>query len=70
MIHDENAIGHVMARVDDRRVIAADDDERGRVVACMERAVRRSGWIACACVPMANRLHLVVKTPRANLARA
>ena len=36
---------------------------------CLERAVRRSGWVLYAFVLMTNHLHLVLKTPRPNLAR-
>ena len=42
-IQYENAIYHVMARGNGRQDIVADDEDRRRVLACLERAVRRSG---------------------------
>ena len=38
-----DAIYHVMARGNGRQDIVADDADRERLVACLERAVRRSG---------------------------
>src|SRR5208337_2685947 len=35
-----------------------DDADRGRLVACLERAVRRSGWSLYAFVFLTNHLHL------------
>src|SRR3954453_16477771 len=63
------AIYHVMARGNGRQDIVENDDDRGRLMTCLERAVRRSGWVLYAFVLMTNHLHLVVKTPRPNLAR-
>ena len=64
-----DAIYHVMARGNGRQDIVADDADRGRLVACLERAVRRSGWVLYAFVVLTNHLHLVLKTPRPNLAK-
>ena len=64
-----NAIYHVMARGNGRQDIVADDGDRARLVACLQRVVRRSGWVLYAYVILTNHLHLVLKTPRANLAR-
>jgi putative transposase len=64
-----DAIYHVMARGNGRQDIVADDADRGRLVACLERAVRRSGWVLYAFVVLTNHLHLVLRTPRPNLAK-
>jgi len=43
-IQYSDAIYHVMARGNGRQDIVEDDADRVRLVACLERAVRRSGW--------------------------
>ena len=58
-----------MARGNGRQDIVEDDADRVRLVACLERAVRRSGWSLYAFVRLTNHLHLVLKTPRPNLAK-
>ena len=68
-IQYSDAIYHVMARGNGRQDIVQDDADRGRLVACLERAVRRSGWSLYAFVLLTNHLHLVLKTPRPNLAK-
>ena len=68
-IQYSDAIYHVMARGNGRQDIVQDDADRGRLVACLERAVRRSGWSLYAFVFLTNQLHLVLKTPRPNLAK-
>src|SRR5208283_4083236 len=68
-IQYSDAIYHVMARGNGRQDIVQDDADRGRLVACLERAVRRSGWSLYAFVFLTNHLHLVLKTPRPNLAK-
>ena len=62
------AIYHVMARGNARQDIVDDDADRRRLLAALEQSVRRSGWVLYAFVFMTNHLHLVLKTPRANLA--
>jgi putative transposase len=68
-IEYEGAIYHVMARGNARQDIVHDDDDRRRIVADLERAVARAGWEMVGFVVMTNHLHLLVKTPRPNLAR-
>src|SRR3954449_10561211 len=63
-----DAIYHVMARGNAGQDIVGGDDERRRLLAALEQSVRRSGWVLYAFVFMTNHLHLVLKTPRANLA--
>ena len=69
-IQYSDAIYHVMARGNGRQDIVQDDADRGRLVACLERAVRRSGWSLYAFVFLTNHLHMVLKTPRPNLETA
>src|SRR5271165_2805181 len=68
-IQYSDAIYHIMARGNGRQDIVQDDADRGRLVACLERAVRRSGWSLYAFVFLTNHLHLVLQTPRPNLAK-
>src|SRR5208337_2113130 len=68
-IQYSDAIYHVMARGNGRQDIVQDNADRGRLVACLERAVRRSGWSLYAFLFLTNHLHLVLKTPRPNLAK-
>ena len=68
-IQYSDAIYHVMARGNGRQDIVQDDADRGRLVACLERVVRRSGWSLYAFVFLTNHLHLVLQTPRPNLAK-
>jgi putative transposase len=64
-----DAIYHVMARGNARQDIVCDDVDRQRLIGGLEKAVQRSGWVLYAFVVMTNHLHLVLKTPRANLSR-
>ena len=66
-IEFEGAIYHVMARGNARQDIVHDDDDRRRLLDDLERTVVRSGWELPAFVVLSNHLHLLVKTPRANL---
>ena len=68
-IQYSDAIYHVMVRGNGRQDIVQDDADRGRLVACLERAVRRSGWSLYAFVFLTNHLHLVLQTPRPHLAK-
>ena len=60
-IQYSDAIYHVMARGNGRQDIVQDDADRGRLMACLERAVRRSKWSLYAFVFLTNHLHLVLK---------
>ena len=68
-IEFEGAIYHVMARGNTRQDIVHDDDDCRRVLATLERAVGRFGWEVLAFVVLSNHRHLVLKTPRPNLAK-
>jgi REP element-mobilizing transposase RayT len=58
-----------MARGNARQDIVADDADRKRLVEGLGKSVQRSGWVLYAFVVMTNHLHLVLKTPRANLSK-
>jgi putative transposase len=66
-IEFEGAIYHVMARGNARQKIVRDDADRQRLIDGLEQAVIRCGWELPSYVVMGNHLHLLVKTPRANL---
>src|SRR5215469_5095441 len=68
-IEYEGAIYHVMTRGNARQDIVYDDDDRRRLMHDLERVVVRSGWELLCFVVMSNHLHLLLKTPRPNLAR-
>jgi len=57
-----------MARGNARQSIVHDDDDRERLLNRLEHTIRRCGWELLCFVVMSNHLHLLVKTPRANLA--
>jgi REP element-mobilizing transposase RayT len=65
----EGAIYYVTARGNARQKIVHDDDDRQRLLDDLERTVVRAGWELVAFVVLSNHLHLLVKTPRSNLAR-
>jgi REP element-mobilizing transposase RayT len=68
-IEFEGAIYHVMARGNARQDIVGDDHDRQRLLEDLQRTVTRAGWELTAFVFMTNHLHLLIKTPRPNLAR-
>src|SRR5208283_1394457 len=59
----------VMARGNARQRIVGDDHDRERLLDDLRRTVLRYGWELLAFVFMENHLHLLLKTPRPNLAR-
>src|SRR6516225_6462079 len=67
-IEFEGAIYHVMARGNARQKIVHDDADRKRLVDGLEHTVVRSGWELLCYVIMGNHLHLLLQTPRPNLA--
>jgi len=58
-----------MARGNARQRIVRDDHDRERLLDDLRRTVLRCGWELLAFVFMENHLHLLLKTPRPNLAR-
>jgi REP element-mobilizing transposase RayT len=67
-IEFEGAIYHGMARGNARQKIVRDDADRRRLTAGLEHTVVRWGWELVCYVIMDNHLHLMLQTPRANLA--
>jgi len=62
------AIHHVMNRSDRREPIFLDLADREMFLATLAGACRKTGWQVHAYCLMGNHFHLVVETPRANLA--
>ena len=62
------ALHHVTARGNARQSIFRDDDDRRLLVGTLEAVVSRYGWLCHAYCLMDNHFHVVVETPRANLA--
>jgi REP-associated tyrosine transposase len=68
-IEFDGAIYHVMSRGNARQDIVHDDDDRQRLLDDLERVVAKTGWEVLTFVLMTNHLHLLLKTPRPNLAK-
>ena len=68
-IEFEGAIYHVMAPGNGRQSIVHDGEDRQRLIDDLARTVARSGWQLLSFVVLGNHLHLLLKTPRPNLAR-
>ncbi len=64
----EGAIYHLMSRGDRREEIFRDDLDRKRFQKTLGATCQRTGWEVHAYCLMSNHFHLVVETPRANLA--
>jgi putative transposase len=67
-IEFEGAIYHVMARGNARQKIFRDDADRRRLTEGLEHTVIRCGWELLCYVIMGNHMHLLLQTPRPNLA--
>jgi REP element-mobilizing transposase RayT len=67
-IEFEGAIYHVMARGNAQQRIVRDDADRRRLVDGLAHTVCRCGWELLSYAVMSNHLHLLLKTPRPNLA--
>lgn len=64
-----DALYHVTARGNERKRIVRDDEDRLLWLGVLDRTVRRFDWKCHAFCLMRNHFHLLVQTPRANLAR-
>ncbi len=62
------AIYHVMSRGDHREAIFRDAEDRKRFLATLGEACRKTGWQVHALCLLSNHFHLVLETPRGNLA--
>src|SRR3954470_10220103 len=63
----EDGTYHVFARGDNRELIYRDDVDRRVYLRMLEKAVTAERWRCLAYCLMANHVHLLVETPRANL---
>ena len=63
-----DAIYHVMNRGDRQEPIFKDDQDRQRFLSTLGEVCGKTGWQVHAFCLMPNHFHLVVETPRANLA--
>ena len=63
------AIYHVMSRGKARQTVFRDDGDYQRLSKGLETVVGRLGWDLLCFVLMPNHFHLLVRTPRPNLAR-
>jgi REP element-mobilizing transposase RayT len=68
-IEVENGLYHVVARGNERKTIYRDDTDRERFLEIVGIVVARYGWRVLTYCLMSNHYHLLVQTPRANLAR-
>lgn len=68
-IEVENGIYHVVARGNERKAIFRDAADRERFLEILRLTVERYCWLALAYCLMGNHYHLLVETPKANLAK-
>lgn len=66
-VEEECAIHHVWARGNNREVVFRDDADRQLYLVILKGVVALYGWQILAFCLMGNHVHLVVKTPLANL---
>jgi hypothetical protein len=59
-------MSHTMLRRLGRQDVVANDLNRGRLEACLERDVKRTGCVLYASVALTDHLHLILKTPVAE----
>ena len=67
-IQSDEVLYHLTTRGVDRRPIFLDDDDRRFFLRLLARVVRVDGFVVHAYCLMTNHVHLLVETPRANLA--
>ncbi|MGH3109503.1 MAG: REP-associated tyrosine transposase [Gaiellaceae bacterium] len=65
----EDGIYHLTARGNERKAIYRDDGDRGRFLEILAGALERFDWRCLAYCLMTNHYHLLVRTPKPNLAR-
>ncbi len=58
---------HVTARGNGRRAVFFDDADRRHLLMLLDQVVRQRGWFVETYCLMSNHLHLVVRTPEADL---
>jgi REP-associated tyrosine transposase len=62
------AVYHVMSRGDHQEVIFRGDDDRQLFLRTLDEGCTRADWQVHSLCLMGNHFHLVLETPRANLA--
>ena len=67
-LQSDEVLYHLTTRGVDRRPIFLDDDDRRFFLRLLARVVRLDGFVVHAYCLMTNHVHLLVETPRANLA--
>jgi putative transposase len=67
-IQSDEVLYHLTTRGVDRRAIFLDDDDRRFFLRLLGRVVRLDGFVIHAYCLMTNHVHVLVETPRANLA--
>jgi REP element-mobilizing transposase RayT len=60
---------HIATRSSDKRAILRDDVDRERLLGLVERGCARSGWLCHDYCLLTTHYHLLVTTPKENLAR-
>jgi REP element-mobilizing transposase RayT len=68
-IEVENGIYHVVARGNECKAIYRDAADRERFLEILRLTAERYCWLALAYCLMSNHYHLLVETPKANLAK-
>lgn len=64
-----HAVYHVTSRGNARQPIAADEEDRRRVLATLAPVVDRYGGLCHACGLIDNQYHLLIETPQPNLSQ-
>lgn len=67
-LQSDEVLYHLTTRGVDRRAIFLDDEDRRFFLRLLARIVRVDGFVVHAYCLMPNHVHLLVETPRANLA--
>jgi REP element-mobilizing transposase RayT len=61
-------IHHVATRSNGRALIFEDDVDRGALLGCFVRVIRKRGWLSLAYCVMGTHYHVLVETPEPDLA--
>jgi REP-associated tyrosine transposase len=67
-LQSDEVLYHLTTRGVDRRPIFVDDEDRRFFLRLLARVARVDGFVVHAYCLMTNHVHLLVETPRANLA--
>ena len=64
----EGGVFHVYARGVEKRPIYRDDEDRRAYLRLLDEVIESTGWLCLSFCLMDNHVHLLVETPKANLA--